>query len=183
MNPQPIRLIPSCFFVAILGSQAAGCALSARPSTTSAGPRPGSPRDDPRAHVYRLDFVVTSGEASAPPSKEQFTLNLLDREHGDISVGRDVPLQAGGLNGAVSPRTDVGLRLGATCSSSGEDVLAQVRLEVSDPENVLPGIPTAIHKATGEGDVLLKLGEPTLALRMDDGHKQYDVNVLATRLR
>jgi hypothetical protein len=115
--------------------------------------------------------------------KAQFTLNLAERQHGDISVGRNVALQTSGANGGGGSRTDVGLRLGADCTSSGDDVLVELRLEASDVEAAPIGAPIPSHKANASGDVLIKLGQPALALRLDDGHKQYDVSVAATRLR
>ncbi len=170
---------------AVFGDTTLGCCIPACPaaSAPAVAARPEKRADDPPAHVYRLDFTVTSGEGGAPGVKEQFTLNLADHQHGDVVVGRNVSLQTGGLNGGGGPRTDVGLRLGVDCNASGDEVLLQVRLEVSDTEAAPVGAPVPIHKATASGDVLIKLGQPALAVRLDDGHKQYEVNVTATRLR
>jgi hypothetical protein len=110
-------------------------------------------------------------------------MNVAERQHGSVSVGRNVPLQVNVSNGAASPRQDVGLKLVAECRSSGDDALVQLSLEVSDTESVPAGSAVPIHKATATGDVLVKFGQPALALHMDDGHKQYDVSVTATRLR
>jgi len=167
-----------CGALALVGCVPARPAPCPSAATTPAVKTPESP-----PHVYRLDFVVTSGDGGAPGVKEHFTLNLTERQHGDISVGRNVALQTGGPIGGGTARTDVGLRLGADCASSGEDVLVQVRLEVSDAEAAPAGAPIPIHKATASGDVLIKPGQPALALRMDDGHKQYEVSVTAMRLR
>jgi hypothetical protein len=92
-------------------------------------------------------------------------------------------LQGGSLSGTGSSRTDVGLRLGADCTSTGDDVMLQLRLDVSETEAAAAGAPVPIHKASASGDVLIKPGQPAVALRLDDGHRQYDVNVTATRLR
>jgi len=168
----------------LVGSLALSGCVPARPapcpslSEATAAKPPDSP-----PHVYRLEFSVTSGEANATPLREQFILNLAERQHGDVAVGRNVALQPAGTGGGGSPRADVGLRLGADCAASGEDVLVQVRLEATDAEAAPAGGPVPIHKATGSSDVLVRPGQPALALRMDDGHRQYEVNVTATRLR
>lgn len=168
----------------ILGSAGLGCCPPPRtapcPATVKA-PVDKTPESLP--HVYKLEFSVASGEAGAPPLKQQFVLNLVDRQHGDVTVGRNVPLQTTAANGAVSPRADVGLRLSADCMSSGDDVMVEVRLEVSDTEASTAGGAVPIHKASAQGAVLLKVGQPAVALKMDDAHKQYEVDVIATRLR
>lgn len=165
------------------GSVALGCCAPGRPPSSPSVPAPVEKAPDSPPHVYKLDFSITSGEANAPPVKEQFVLNLADRQHGDVTVGRNVPLQATAPNGGAAPRADVGLRLMADCISSGDDVLVQVRLEVSDAETATATGAVPIHKVNAQGAVLLRPGQPALALRVDDGHKLYEVDVTATLLR
>jgi hypothetical protein len=186
MNLRTILVAASSpLVIALAGASMLACCVPAHAAAAAPcdKPTPDKHIDDASAHIYRLDFVVTSNEAGAPAVKQAVVLNVADRHHGDVSVGHNVPLQTGSGLGPQTPRTDVGLRLAADCASSGDDVLLQVRLEASDVEPAPVGAAVPLQKATASGEVLAKLGQPTLVLRVDDGHKQYEVTVTATRVR
>jgi hypothetical protein len=144
---------------------AAGCspAVAAPPSVASA----------PLAHhVYRLDFVVTTAEASKASTPSKYTINIEENQHAELRVGANIPL------GNV--RTDVGLKLRCQVSSMGDDLLVHNDTELSAVED-LP----AIHKVSASGDAVVSPGKPTLVASLEEpvSHRRYEVTVTATKLR
>ena len=180
MIPEMTRAVPGAR-TATLASLASltllacgACAVQPAKSATA--------KEPPR--VYRLDFVVASGDGREAPRKRAFTMNLVEGQHGDLAVGKNVPLSVTSAPaGNGSARTDVGLRLGAECRAEGDDVLIKVRMEESDVMGPPGAVDSSIDKLVGSGDCLAKLGQSTLALHMDSGQKQLEVSVTPTRLR
>jgi hypothetical protein len=131
---------------------------------------PTSPAARPEVarHVYRFDFLVTSGEATAGT----YTINLEEGQAGEFHVGRNVPIAPS------QARVDVGLKLRTRFQTSGDDVLLHTTTEMSTADE-----PSTIGKLTTTGDTILVNGKPTLVTSMDDGHKRHQVTVTATRMR
>jgi hypothetical protein len=136
--------------------------------------------------VYRLDFVLTAGDASAPATTT-FTLNLPERDKGEMLVGRNVPLTTpigaagsgapASVGAPIFPRQDVGIKVGVVCRTLGEDVLLEVTTDVSASE------PPSVRKALLVGSALAPLGKSTLVATLDDDRRKVQLFVTATRLR
>jgi hypothetical protein len=165
---------------------ASGCATAPRstPPLTAATPAPsqGDTKYVP-GHVYRLDFVVTSNNATSPTAGAgggTFTMNLEERHRGEITTGSNVALVPSG-----NSRVDVGMKVKAMYNTVGDDILIESSAELSSAESGAPGEPGTIHKVAATGEALVPPGKPTLVASADDpqGHSHYQLMVTATKLR
>jgi hypothetical protein len=175
--------------------QAAPPSSSASASTTSASPppppppapapAPSAPHPSPdRAHVYRLDFVLTSKEGPAAATTS-FSLTLEEGRHGEVLVGKNVPISSaappaagGNAPAPASARQDVGLKVKAQYRATNDDLLFDIVTEMStyDP-------PSTIRKVFVTGSVLAATGKPTLVMNLDDDRKHYELDVTPTKIR
>jgi hypothetical protein len=155
---------------------AVGCVSSHPPNpaqTAVARPPPAE------RHIYRLDFVVASTDSGKAAQSSAYTLNLQEFTPASVHIGSNVALVTSG--GGASPRQDVGLKIGAFITPTGDDLLLHGTLEMSGVDDV-----STIHKITANGDaVLLKGGQPALLASLEDpiSHKRYQVTAAATKLR
>jgi len=134
-------------------------------------------RDD-QTHVYRLDFTVAESDGGKAPTSTSYTLNLEERHSGEIKVGTNVAL-SGPAPGATM-RADVGLRLRASFTTVGDDLLVDDEVEISATQGS-----QTFRKMAATGNALIAPGKPALVASVEDpiGHKRYQVTVRATRLR
>ncbi len=134
-----------------------------------------------RRSVYRLDFVLTTRDASAQ-APTTFSYVVEDNRDAELVVGKNVPLQPWmALAVAGVPRADTGLKVHSRATTEGDSVLLEVRLEVSAAE---PGSgPIAIRKFVSAGMVLLTPGKPSTVVTLDEAPKHYDLVVTATKVR
>ena len=121
--------------------------------------------------MYRLDFTLT-GDAATTSS---FTLNLEEKDQGEIMVGKNVPLSTA----TTGPRQDIGLKIRAFFEMRAEDVLVHVTTELSTFE----GPSSIIRKSTATDEVLASPGKSALVTSIDDDRKHLQLVVVATRLR
>ena len=158
--------------------------LSARPTTNAASTPPQNVGGD--RHVYRLDFVLTSGDGTSPATSTAFTLNLQEFDKGEMMVGKNVPLNpaatagAPGSSGTSSsvPRQDVGLKVAVQWRASGDDLLLDVSTEMSAFE-----APSSIRKVVAKGGALASAGKSTVVTTMESDNKKYQLTVTPTKLR
>ncbi len=129
-----------------------------------------------QGHVYKLDFLLTSKEGATAQPPASFTLVLLEGNHGEVHVGKNVPLQTTGPG--PSPRQDVGLKVKAQYRSVGDDVLLEITTEMSAQEGG-----GAIRKVSAQGNALASPGKPSLVVALDDDKKHYELTVTPTKLR
>jgi len=134
-------------------------------------------------HIYRFDFVLTSGEGSPGAVPTSFTMNLRENDMGEIHTGTNVALTTSGqaATGPMSAaRVDIGTLLKADYTSVGDDLILHTSTELSGTDE-----PGAIRKLTAHGDALVTPGKPALIASIADseGHKKYELTVTATKLR
>jgi hypothetical protein len=156
-----------------LATAALGCAPMGVTPAPRAAEAPATAHAPPEPqHVYRLDFVVATGEAGHP-SSGAYTLNVEERHSGEIHVGSNVLL-------STNARQDVGMLLRCHVEAAGEDLLLHSNAEMSLFEE-----PSTIRKLTASSDALVALGKPALVASVDDpvAHRHYQLTVTATRLR
>ncbi len=139
-------------------------------------PAPGMHEGRENGHVYKLDFLLTSKEGTTAQPPASFTLVLLEGNHGEVHVGKNVPLQATGTG--PSPRQDVGLKVRAQYRTVGDDVLLEISTEMSAQEGG-----GAIRKVSAQGNALASPGKPSLVVALDDDKKHYELTVTPTKLR
>jgi hypothetical protein len=134
-------------------------------------------RPEPR-HVYRFDFVVGEQDEGKVATSTTHTLNLEERQTGDIKVGVNIPL-AGATPGATM-RADVGVKLRASFVSAGDALLVDDEVEISVPKDS-----QTFRKMAVSGKALIAPGKPALVASVEDpiSHKHYQVTVTATKLR
>lgn len=161
--PHPLLLTTASL---ALSAAVLGCA----PTTA---PTPAVAHAPSAHHVYRLDFVVTSGDPGKASAPSKYTVNVEEDRHAEIHVGANVPLGAGNV------RQDVGLRLHCQLSAVGDDLLLHNDTELSTADD-LP----AIHKITARGDAIVSPGKPALVASLEEplSHRRYEVTVTATKL-
>lgn len=195
--------MPTCRQLALLiviGSWIAsigiGCApnRSACPAQTPA-PTPPAVRADenePR-HVYRFDFVLTVTDASGAPIATAFTLNLAERQTGELMVGKNIPLVMAAPPSAPTPsgpgappppphvptgmRQDVGNKVSAVFRTTGDDVLLDVSTEMTSSD------PPVIQKTIMRGSALATAGKTVVVCSLDEDHKRFQLSVTPTKLR
>ncbi len=133
-------------------------------------------------HVYRLDFVLTATDGTAPQTTS-FSITLGEHDKGDIHLGKNVMLsqtQATATTPALGgPRQDVGVKVVASVGSLfGEDLMLDVSTEVSafDP-------PTTIRKISAIGKALATPGKSTVVAMLEEDKKRYQLSVTPTKLR
>lgn len=131
-----------------------------------------------QTHVYRLDFTVVESDGGKAPTSTSYTLNLEERHSGEIKVGSNVALS--GPTPGATMRADVGLRLRASFTTVGDDLLVDDDIEVSATQGS-----QTFRKMAATGNALIAPGKPALVASVEDpiGHKRYQVTVRATRLR
>ncbi len=118
----------------------------------------------PRArHVYRLDFVVSPGDAGKTGSGT-YSVNVEEDQWRTSSrVGANVAL-SGASRRAPMVRQDVGLMLRYNVSSRSATICSSTAtLELSAFEE-----PARISKLTTSSDALVALGKPALVASVDD---------------
>ena len=149
----------------------------------SHGMGPGPMRDmREQGHVYKLDFVLTAKEgATATPTT--FTLTLLEGNHGEVHIGKNVPLataapSTGAGAGLGGPRQDVGLKVRVQYRTVGDDVLLEVSTELSALEGG-----GSIRKVTAQGNALASAGKASPVVSLDEDKKHYELTVTPTKLR
>ncbi|HEY8080301.1 MAG TPA: hypothetical protein VIF62_39495 [Labilithrix sp.] len=132
-----------------------------------------------QGHVYRFDFSLTAKEGATAQPPASFTIILLEGNHGEVLVGKNVPLQVSStLPNMTSPRQDVGIKVKAQYRTLGDDVLLEVSTEMSAQEGG-----GAIRKVTAQGNALASAGKPSLVVALDDDKKHYELTVTPTKLR
>ena len=147
-----------------------GCAEGAGPA------RAPSRFADPRP-FYRLDYVIAASEAGRAPANSAYTLQVADRNTGELRLGVNVPLAAGGAGPA--PRQDVGVLVRSQVDTVGEQVRLHSTVEVSAVDD-----PPAVRKMVANTDAVIVPGKPVVVARMDDptSHRRYEVTVTATKV-
>src|SRR5262245_50225854 len=100
-------------------------------------------------HIYRLDFVVTENEGGKPASSTTCTLNLEEKRAGEIKMGSNIPLPNKGA------RVDVGLKLSASFTSVGEDLLVDGDIEITAAKDA-----QSFRKMSAKGNALVSPGKP-----------------------
>jgi hypothetical protein len=171
--PPPATSAPPTPFLSTLPTSSAPM-----PASTAAPPPPVGPRFD--RHVYRFDFVLSSSEGAGTPTTTSFTLSLEDGDHGELMVGKNVPLTTtiGPGDKPISvPRQDVGLKVSASVRSIGDDLLLEVSTEMSTWEP-----PSTIRKIVAKGGAFAPLGKPATVLSLDDDKKHYQLTVTPQKL-
>ncbi len=185
----PIRSIFVAATLLVSSVAALGCAATSPPPGAASAACAGSPSRSaeaaasPRAHhLYRLDFVVSAGDAGKAGGGA-YTLNV-DEDHGggELRVGANMALSGPSGSNPTAPmvRQDVGLLLRYNITTLGEDLLLHGTTELSAFEE-----PGRISKLSANGDALVALGKPSLVASVDDPehHHRYQVMVTATKLR
>lgn len=156
-------------FVALVSG--AGCARTVAPTARVATAK----NEDHRA-VYRLDFALRARDSAATSPSTTFTIQVADRDTGEMMVGKNVPLpslQPGG----PTPRQDVGLKVKAHVRERApDDLLVDVSTELSASES------TSVRKVVSHGSVLARPGAPALVSRVADDTQTYELLVTATRM-
>jgi hypothetical protein len=139
-------------------------------------------------HVYRLDFVLTTADVGQPATSSSYTLNLEERQSGEVRMGRNVALSPS------SARIDVGLKIWCSYRFEGADLVLREQTEISalDEPGPSTGVrdvppaagPSTIHKVSSSSEAWVVPGTPTLVASMDEPgtHKRYQVTVTATKL-
>ena len=142
---------------------------------------------------------ASSGRPKMPSSKDAtlsptaFSINIIEKNSGEVTIGRNVALQAApapgpGPAGAVmhagSPRPDVGLKVKAHPRGlpNTEDMVLDVTLEMSNVEGNTNGAAN-IRKLTTQGSAVVALGKSALVMSVDDAQKHYELTVTTTKLR
>ena len=126
--------------------------------------------------MVRFDFVLSGTDASS-----SFTLNLEEGRTGEILMGRNVPLVSTPTpSGAAVPRQDIGTRVRADFSMSGDDIVLHTNFEMSSAD---AGSPVSLRKLTASGDLPATPGKSTVVLSVDDDKKHHlELRVTPTRI-
>jgi hypothetical protein len=132
-----------------------------------------APRPPEQRRVFRLDFVVSTTDASKPVASSTYTLNLEEEHGGELHLGTNVALSA-------QARQDVGLKIHCSYEMVGEDLLLHNSTEISSFDD-----PPAIRKISTSGDGVVTPGKLALIDSLEDpvSHRRYEVAVTATKLR
>ena len=170
--------------LALLSLTAIACAPQAAPppvssnvvATSAPVPPPPAPRQQPSSRAYRLDFVLSTTDGAAAPTTMSFTMNLVEHDAGELTIGKNVALTPG--TATPSPRQDVGLHVKAALKNVGDDLYLETQLELSAFEP-----PTTIRKVVEHGDVLAIDGKQALVTSIEDDKKHYQLTVTPTKLR
>ena len=179
MNVPSLLALLSLTAVACAPAQAAPPPVSSNVVATSAPvPPPPAPRPPSVGHVYRLDFVLTVADSAAPPTTTSFTMNLVEHDGGEVTVGKNVAINGTAPGAPPSPRQDVGLKVKASLKDAGDGLFLQTTLELSSFEP-----PSSIRKVVEQGDALAIDGKPSLVNILDDDKKHYQLTVTPTKLR
>jgi hypothetical protein len=133
--------------------------------------------------------VLAAKEGSGPGSTS-FSLVLEEGSHGEMMVGKNVPLGSSsppplaGPPGSTPPvhhgtsRQDVGLKVKTQYRVVNDELLFDVATEMSTFE---PG--ASIRKVTATGSGIATAGKSAVLLSLDDDTKHYDLSVTPTKLR
>jgi hypothetical protein len=181
MHARSIVMLLGSFFMAGCAATGPSIVAEGAPSPQAAKLAPPSPAPAKRSEpaepgpVYRLDFVVTSGDGAKPATSGTYTINLEENRSGDIHMGMNVPLTPTG-----SARQDVGIKLHCHFQRVGDDLLFHDNMEMSALEE-----PSTIRKISVNGNALISPGKPALVASAEDvaTHRRYQVMVTATKLR
>ncbi len=124
-------------------------------------------------HVYRFDFVVTTADVGKAAVSNSYTINLEERQSGEVRMGTNIALSPS------NARMDVGLKLWCSYRFEGNDIVLRESTEMSSAED-----PSTIHKVSSMSEAWVIPGTPTLVASMDEpvSHKRYQVMVTATKL-
>lgn len=180
--------------VAVTAVSSMGCLAQQSPppiasATSTSAPLPAPPPplarakpDEPR-HVYRFDLVLTPRDATNPTAPSTFAITVEEGRSGEVMVGKNVALAAPVSPSApapahAAPRQDVGIKLVLFYRTSGDDLLLDVRTEMSAHEP-----PSTIRKVTTTGNALASAGKSTLIVALDEDKKHFDLSVTPTKLR
>lgn len=178
--------------VAVLAVSSMGCLAQQSPppiasatSTSAPLPAPPPPAAHPKAdevrHVYRFDLVLTPRDATMP-TPSTFAITVEEGRSGEVMVGKNVALVSAPISATApphaAPRQDVGFKVVLHYRTSGDDLLLDVRTEMSAHEP-----PSTIRKVTTTGNALASAGKPTLIVALDEDKKHYDLTVTPTKLR
>jgi hypothetical protein len=149
-----------------------GCVAAHPPPPVQAQAR--APRD---RHVYRVDFVVAANDPGKAPQTSAYTLNLEEYDDGEVHMGTNIALSS-------QARMDVGLKIKASLSPSGNDLVLHDSVEMSGVEETTAP-QTSIHKVSTHGEAVLRAGQPALVASLEDplSHRRYQVTAAATLLR
>ncbi len=149
-----------------------GCAATP-PVAPSAGGHATAMKRPEAGHVYRLDFVVSSNDASKPVSRSTYTMNLEEDRAGELHLGANVALSS-------QARMDVGLKIHCSYAMVGDDLLLHNATEMTSFDD-----PPTVRKIATDGDALLAPGKLALVNSLEDpvNHRRYEVEVTATKLR
>jgi hypothetical protein len=156
----------------VLSGALLGCAAS--PPAVAVAEGHGHATKRPEAgHVYRLDFVVSSSDASKPVSHSSYTMNLEEDRPGELHLGTNVALSS-------QARMDVGLKIHCSYAMVGDDLLLHNATEMSSFDE-----PPTVRKIATSGDALLAPGKLALVNSLEDpvNHRRYEIEVTATKLR
>ena len=181
--------------VAVTAVSSMGCLAQQSPppiasATSTSAPLPAPPptparakADEPR-HVYRFDLVLTPRDATSSVAPSTFAITVEEGRSGEVMVGKNVALVAAPVSASApppayaAPRQDVGIKLVLFYRTSGDDLLLDVRTEMSAHEP-----PSTIRKVTTTGNALASAGKSTLIVALDEDKKHYDLSVTPTKLR
>jgi hypothetical protein len=158
-----IRLV----FLAALACVGCASAHAAPPAQSARAP------DAVSHHVYRFDFIITTADNGKPAVSSSYTLNLEERQSGEVRVGSNIVLSPS------AARMDVGLKIWCSYRFEGADIVLREQTEMSTAED-----PSTIHKVSSTSEAWVVPGTPTLVASMDEpvSHKRYQVMVTATKL-
>jgi len=124
--------------------------------------------------VVRFEFVLTVDEPGKSKATSRYTLNLADREVGQVHTGTNLPLSPG-----AKGRIDVGLKIRCNFRPAGDQWLLTTQTELSSTEQ-----PGEIHKLGSMGTTVVSAGSPAVVARFEDPltQQRYEVTVTGTKL-
>lgn len=139
--------------------------------------------------VYRVEFSIQKFSGEERVDTRNYVMLLEDRGKGSVRVGNRVPYPTTVGAGPVTQYqyADVGLNLDASLRASGDHVLLNVSLQISDlathEAETSPGPAPTVRQVRSTVSTAVPVGEKTVVCTLDDAvdEQRYAVEVLAVR--
>ncbi len=149
----------------------------APPPQAAASPALAAPPPPRERHVYRFEFTVTESEPGKAAVVSNHLVNIEEGGAGELRLGANVPLQTNG--GSVVARQDLGMKLHASYTLQGEDLLVHASLEMSSNDG------GTILRTSMNGDAVVSAGKPMVVASGEDRvtHRRTELKVVATKIR